>query len=187
MYQFIIEDAAALWNAVSGSYIELALANEGDTPDVYLYLKRELKDAPFSAGYSLFSAYNDDGSPKTCEIHIAATTRSSFRGIGKTALHEFGHCLGLGHSLIPEAIMSYRLDKNDYELDIDDEAALSRLYPMDGSDPKLPPGCSVLPQRASGQVPAWVWWVALLLPLTSSFRAFGRWRPLPLQQHPREP
>jgi len=53
-----------------------------------------------------------------------------------------GHCLGLGHSLVPEAIMSYSLDKNTFALDLDDEAAVSRLYPADGSRPRLPPGCA---------------------------------------------
>jgi len=141
-YSSAIDDSADLWNNVDSSYLRLEPVTPGQTAHITVRLKSSINGGEHSAGYSTFDVYDSNG-PTHCEIYIAVDATTAYVPFAKTALHEMGHCLGLGHSLIPEAIMSYDLDKNSFGLDVDDRAAVSRLYPADGSSPKLPPGCSV--------------------------------------------
>ena len=142
----IVDESANLWNGARESYANLLALEADEQPKVRITFQRTLDGAPHSSGYSIFSR-GDDGNPTGCEIFIATQSGSSYSGKAKTVLHEFGHCLGLGHSLIGEAIMSYELDKNHFALDLDDEAALALLYPADGTAPALPIGCSIGHQR----------------------------------------
>lgn len=141
VYESIAEDAAAQWNSVEGSLVALVATTEANEK-ITIYLTEDFSGNSHSAGYALFDGSDDNG-PTHCkiEIVIGESINASFP---KTLLHEMGHCLGLGHSLIPESVMSYDLEKNGYFLDIDDVAAISRLYPADGSKPELPIGCAVL-------------------------------------------
>lgn len=141
-YYSIIQEAAELWTNVDGSALELAEASDDFDTQITIYLQRNIDDSSFSAGYTEVDDYLLDGSPKHCSIYILISDQLSFLATSKTILHEFGHCLGLGHSLVPEAIMSYNLDKNRFALDVDDEAAIARLYSDEGI-PKLPPGCAI--------------------------------------------
>jgi hypothetical protein len=143
VYQQAVVQAAEMWNDVSSSYFFYAQAAEGESAQVTINLESALTDAPFSAGYAMFDEMTTDGKPIHCNISIGLNVHNTSLELAKTVMHELGHCLGLGHSLIPEAIMGYQLEKNNFELDIDDQAAISRLYPADGSDPALPPGCSI--------------------------------------------
>lgn len=141
-YESIVDEAARLWTDVPTSYFAYAPVAPGGTAQVTVELKRALDGSAYSAGYAIFDEY-DGLKPVHCSIFVVVEDGLSDEAMAKTFLHEFGHCLGLGHTLIPEAIMSYALDKNGFELDIDDQAAATRLYPADGSEPKLPPGCAV--------------------------------------------
>ncbi len=141
-FESLIDESANLWSSTPNSYFRYARAI-GDVPaQVTINLERSIDGSAVSSGYAIFDKYKDQ-KPEHCSIFILIDDNLSTTSIAKTILHEFGHCLGLGHSLIPEAIMSYQLDKNFFGLDIDDQAAVSRLYPADGSKPKLPPGCSI--------------------------------------------
>jgi hypothetical protein len=133
-----LASAMELWSSVDSSFLQLEITEEQDE-DILVYFEEASKHEADSSGYAIFDKLNNDGSPSHCEVRIDATSLD----FKKTMLHEMGHCLGLGHSLIPESIMSYRGDINNFELDVDDQAAIARLYPADGSDPKLPQGCSV--------------------------------------------
>jgi hypothetical protein len=157
LYGPIIDDAAALWSNVPNSYFRFTPAVPGDTPQVTIYLQNAIEGGTYSAGYAIFDGY-EGKTPTHCSIYVAVTGNESMDGLAKTFLHELGHCAGLGHSLIPEAIMSYELDKNRFALDIDDEAAITRLYPADGSKPSLPPGCAVGAATTSGSA---AWWLCL--------------------------
>jgi hypothetical protein len=137
-----VDEAAAMWSGIQGSYFRYERAEDGAIADVTLHLDSALDGSEYSAGYAIFDEY-DGKTPTHCSIHVMADDRVSYRSMSKTFLHELGHCAGLGHTLVPEAIMSYSLDKNSFALDLDDEAAIARLYPADGSRPKLPPGCAV--------------------------------------------
>jgi hypothetical protein len=159
----VIEEAAGLWNDVETSYIRLARVTNGQTPQIRINLSSTIAGGEHSAGWSLMSK-DTNGNPSLCEIHVAVDDTTAYVPFAKTALHELGHCVGLGHSLIPEAIMSYSLAKNSFALDIDDEAAVTRLYPVDADSPKLPPGCAV--GTGTGNAPApWMILGLVLLPL----------------------
>ncbi|NRA44272.1 MAG: matrixin family metalloprotease [Oligoflexales bacterium] len=137
-----IHRAADLWGNVSGSLLDLSWTQDNQDALITLHLQSSINDTSFSAGYAEFDEVGEEGEPIHCSIFILVSPSFSFNSIAKTILHEFGHCLGLGHSLIPEAIMSYLLDKNRFQLDLDDMAAIVRLYPLQG-DAQIAPGCGV--------------------------------------------
>lgn len=141
-YKDLVREAAGIWSSVHGSYAELELADTGETAMVSVHYDYSITGGDSSAGYAEFDAVDDHG-PTHCVIHIAAPLGMDWEALGKTTLHELGHCLGLGHSVVPESIMSYRLDVNSFSLALDDEAAVARLYPASGSEPKKPAGCTV--------------------------------------------
>lgn len=136
-----IDEAAQIWTSVSSSY--LSLQKTENNADITINLEVNIDGSAFSTGYAIFDEMDSSNNPAHCAIYVSVAANLSYDSIRKTILHELGHCLGLGHSLISQAIMSYELDKNSFALDIDDEAAVARLYPADGSTPKLPPGCSI--------------------------------------------
>jgi len=138
----LVTESAELWSGVDTSYFRFAPAANGVVPQVRFKLQKSISGGEHSAGYSIMQK-SENGHPAVCEIYVAVDEGTAYVPFAKTALHEFGHCVGLGHSLVPEAIMSYSLAKNSFALDIDDEAAVTRLYPVDSDAPKLPPGCAV--------------------------------------------
>ena len=148
-YSAAIQEAAGKWNDVSTSYFQYRLADPGEAAQVTIHLDSVLSGVTDSAGYTEFDKYNGT-KPLHCSIHVEVDDGVSYYDTSKTFLHEMGHGLGLGHSLIPHAIMSYSLDQNEFALDTDDEAAVSRLYPADGSRPRLPLGCAVGAGQRSG-------------------------------------
>lgn len=139
-FRGLVELAASLWNDVPSSYVSLQETIVEGQEQIKVHFESHLESAPFSSGYATFDAKDEDG-PKHCTIRISTSVQSTI-SLLKTILHELGHCLGLGHSLIPEAIMSYDFSKNAFATDLDDMAALTRLYPV-GGHPKLPRGCGV--------------------------------------------
>jgi hypothetical protein len=173
-YSFLVDDAARLWTNAEGSFLEITPTDGERTAQITVHFRTSLDDAPYSAGYSQFDQLNEDGTPAHCSIFVQASSSSSFLALGKTILHEFGHCIGLGHSLIPEAIMSYKLDRNGFALDLDDEAAVARLYPADGSDPELPPGCQVGRSRTRNNHIGELFWLLLLGQLSASILSIDR-------------
>jgi hypothetical protein len=166
LYGTSVSLAANLWNDVATSYIHLAKADEGAQAHITIRLEKSLTDATFSSGFAEFDELEDDGTPLHCLMTVGAGDAQSITSISKTILHEFGHCIGLGHSLVPEAIMSYRLDKNSFALSVDDRAAASRLYPQNGETPRLPKGCAMGSFSSTRRPPkdkkAGVTWVLLL-------------------------
>lgn len=147
--------SAELWNSVKNSAIILAPVSDGQVANVSIYFDGSIDGGDKSAGYTVFDQV-ENGVPVHCSIHIAASLSS----IDKTILHELGHSIGLGHSLIAESIMSYQLDINKFALSLDDEAAVSRLYPMDSHNAKLAPGCAI--HAASPQAGNPLIWLAFL-------------------------
>lgn len=171
VYASAVDDAAQLWTDVPGSYFAFEPVADGAVAQVTINLDSAIEGGAYSSGYALFDGY-EGNKPSHCSIHVTVDSSVSYNGLAKTILHELGHCAGLGHTLIPEAIMSYDLEKNSFGLDVDDEAALVRLYPADGSKPKLPPGCAVGPdQKGFGPL---LLALFLLLPLAGAIRGSNR-------------
>lgn len=154
-YQGAIEEAIGLWNGVPASYFTYDRAQATQAAQVTLHLQSVIDGGQYSAGYAIFDEY-DGVKPSHCSIYVSVGDNVGYTAMAKTFLHELGHCLGLGHSLIPQAIMSYKLEENSFALDVDDQAAAARLYPADGSDPKLPPGCAVGPPRTGDRTLVWL-------------------------------
>jgi len=165
-YRTLVEDAASQWSRVPSSYLQLEQVADEDHAHITVNIKSHLSGARFSSGYAIFDERDEQG-PLHCLIEIV--DGGSTLGLAKTILHELGHCVGLGHSLIPESIMSYQLDKNRYGLDTDDRAAITRLYPADGSAPQLPPGCAIRAHTSWPEVSSWLFMVLFCLPLMVCF------------------
>jgi hypothetical protein len=139
--------AAETWSSVDKSLLKILPTDGTRSAQITFNFKSTIEGGDMAAGYSIFDEL-DDGRPIHCSITIAAGPSSDHYNLTKTTIHELGHCLGLGHSLIPESIMSYNLEKNSLSLSADDRAAISRLYPLNGSGPKLPPGCAITGETA---------------------------------------
>jgi hypothetical protein len=138
----VAEAAASLWTDVEKALIKLEPASADHPAQITVYYETSIGGGDTAAGYSIFDRV-ENGAPVHCSVHIAANDSTDFDGLHKTTLHELGHCLGLAHSLMADSIMSYHLDVNSFALSLDDEAAISRLYPVDGSKSKLAPGCAI--------------------------------------------
>jgi hypothetical protein len=137
----IIDHAAQLWSGVPETNIQLIPCY--DNEQILITLHRTLTKEPYASGYAEFDQIDANNLPLHCSMHIKVDLSYSVRGIAKTILHEMGHCLGLEHSLIPQAIMSYHSEQNRFALDLDDRAAIGRLYPLDNEAMKLPVGCGI--------------------------------------------
>ena len=155
----VVNEAADLWSDVPLSALHLAPSDTENPASITITLRRTIADSSTSAGYAVFDKYQSE-KPLHCTANILIEEGLTLP-TAKTILHEMGHCLGLGHSLIPEAIMSYSLDKNDFALDTDDKGAIARLYPENNQNPKLPPGCSISNSRYTSLPATWL----LLIPL----------------------
>ncbi len=141
-YESMIEQAADLWGQVPGSYFKFKYVPLEETPQVTIYLRSSLSGVRDTAGFTMFDEYDGD-KPKHCSIYVLVDPLTADYWMGKVFLHELGHAAGLGHSLVPEAIMSYSLDANNFALDVDDFAAIAHSYPTNGEKPRLPLGCSI--------------------------------------------
>jgi hypothetical protein len=155
----LVDEAAEIWSNVDTSGLRLTPSDPNLTEQIKIVIVSDMSEAPYSAGYSSFDGFDAKSRPTHCTIKILSSL--SYMSFAKTVLHELGHCIGLGHSLIAEAIMSYELSATEFALDTDDIAAVSRLYPIDGSEPEIPLGCAIQQKTGRSSVPFWL----LILPV----------------------
>ncbi len=171
----LVDEATLIWSNVEGSSLRIRIANPDETEDILVTINSTIEGSQYSAGFSIFDEVSKDGKPVHCRIDILDDL--GYDGFSKTILHEMGHCVGLGHSMVPESIMSYDLDKSSYELDLDDKAAIIRLYPEDGGQPRLPPGCSIGTSASTSGFSPFVLLLPVLLNLRRRKRATRLDRP----------
>lgn len=165
----LVDESAEIWSQVEGSRLKLVKASEWKSAEISIYFDPSIAGGATAAGYSIFDNVKD-GVPQHCTIRIAASENMISENLSKTTLHEIGHCIGLAHSLMPQSIMSYNLDRNQFALSVDDKAALTRLYPMDVRHPALAPGCAIGHQRA--QPNPLIYLAILLAPLLGNLIRF---------------
>lgn len=149
----IVDESANIWSAVEGSLLRVKIADENHAPQITIYYDNTITGGESAAGYSIFDSVSN-GEPEHCSVHIAVDSGVDAENLSKTTLHELGHCLGLAHSLMPESIMSYNLERNSFALSTDDRAAMSRLYPADGHRERLAPGCAIGTRPSNSMQPA---------------------------------
>lgn len=162
MYTNMVSETANIWSSVVTSYLKLEPARSDEAAQITLNFNETIQGGESAAGYAEFDEEAESG-PLHCSIYIAADSAMDWESLAKTTLHEMGHCIGLGHSLVGASIMSYQLDKNSFALALDDKAVVSRLYPKDASKPKLPPGCVLQSTKDSGHSLRWFELVILVL------------------------
>ena len=138
------------WQEVASSYISFIEAPTYEEAQITIALNSKGVGS-FSSGYAEI-ATDGNGRMSGCHLELLVGETVSYETFAKTSLHELGHCIGLGHSLVSHSIMSYELDKSEFNLDTDDIAAVTRLYPSDGSKPALPQGCSVSGARGGSSL-----------------------------------
>ena len=155
----IVDQSSEIWGNVDGSLIKILPYDAKHPAQITIHYDDSIAGGDAAAGYSVFDDVTN-GVPNHCSIHIALSNTDT-EALSKTTLHELGHCLGLAHSLMADSIMSYNLERNRFALAIDDEAAISRLYPSDGSDPRLAPGCAVGTSPPSAR--HWLDFIALFI------------------------
>ena len=163
-YASVVDAAASIWNDVPTSLINLSPGEFGEAM-ITVKLTQKSSANRFSAGFAKFDKKNNKG-PQHCTMEIFINPQKPIFSASKTILHEFGHCLGLGHSIISESIMSYEMSKNSFALSTAAHAAISRLYPLDGGPGKLPPGCAIGHGRIGSKKNIAIW---LILPLFCAF------------------
>lgn len=138
--------AAEQWSEAEDSYINLVrIDDDGEGEQITITLTDQFSGHSRSGGFAIFDRWGDAG-PEHCriEVPIVFPMRSGFP---RTVLHEIGHCIGLGHSLVPESVMSYDLKASGFNLAVSDLAGAAMLYPADGSPPTPPLSCGVIHGR----------------------------------------
>jgi len=132
-----IGEALTEWSTVSGSLLQLTTT--GTQADAQIVIGVGAQTNGFSSGFASPS-YNSDGELVGCTVTLGSGSLTATSDQARSlVLHEVGHCLGLVHSTVRSAVMSYRAAAS--HLTDDDRLSLVRLYPADGSQ-DLPMGCA---------------------------------------------
>jgi hypothetical protein len=144
----IAQAAVQQWQDVSSAYITFTQVAPGASDAIQIEVLSSLSNS-FAGGQAI-ATWNADGEITACQIEISdgALSNGDADYAQMLLAHEFGHCLGLGHSIANHAVMSYREPSST--LTADDRFALTVLYPEDGAS--LPMGCAstALPPKSGG-------------------------------------
>ena len=140
--------AVAQWENVDSAYITFRQVTVEEGGDIRFTILDSLSNS-YAGGQALVS-WDAEGiiqSPCLIEVLAEALNKGSSDYRRMLLTHEFGHCLGLAHSVVNGAVMSYRQPGPD--LAFDDRYALTLTYPS--SEASLPLGCATLARGSHGR------------------------------------
>ena len=163
----LVHQAFAEWSEVEESQLRLLPAPPRRVEDILVVLTEQADPSGDSSGFAEFDKLSSEGELNHCRLKIFSYLSLSAESFKKVSLHETGHCLGLGHSLVPQAVMSYSFDTNHGSLDLDDRAALVRLYGRQ-KGPETPPSCGMAGVFLAREASRSNFWYGLLFPLVLS-------------------
>lgn len=169
-----IRNAASAWSSVPSTYVSLIETNDSAAAEIVFTAPGGTLSTASAAGQAI-PELNSDGTLSGCTVEFSDdVVTASNENAWVVVLHETGHCLGLAHSVVSGAIMSYRPGT---VLNADDEYAITVLYPKGGvSD--YPLGCASVGPRAgaAGRGARIVLWfeVVLFLVAWRFRRAFSK-------------
>lgn len=143
-----IQRAFQTWQAVSGSALTFQQVQQNQNPDILIEWRLAsdpdlnmtggiLAHADFPPG---FRVIGDNVNALPLPLHfdesetwVDGAVANSF-DIESVAVHEIGHCLGLAHSAVTEAVMFRSANANGTKrvLDADDLGGIRTLYPNEG-------------------------------------------------------
>lgn len=129
------------WEAVDSSYVSFTEVSGESSAQIKVIVTQSNPLVPAVASYH----FNSQGFMEECFVLVgsdAATKGYPSQYLESVIVHEIGHCLGLHHSFMSDAVMSYRAS-SPTDLALDDRFHLTLLYPSDGNS-SYPMGCATI-------------------------------------------
>ncbi len=163
----MIQASFADWAAIPTVYVSFTQVSAVDTANIIVRI-----GSVSSGAGAANTQLNGSGNITSCTIDISSDETPT----KNTVQHETGHCLGLAHSVMPGAVMSYR--DGGATPTLDDQYALTLLYPRDNAN-SYPMGCATISEDRDGGGPSGPTPLALLAPLAIMMAGFAAWRSAP--------
>ncbi len=133
-----VQSAFSDWAAIPTVYVTLTQVMSAGQANIVVKLLSSI--SPAGASGVAHTTMDSGGYITACELDIS----QEYTVTKNTIQHESGHCLGLAHSVVSGAVMSYR--DSGQTPTVDDEYALTLLYPKDSSV-GYPAGCATISKK----------------------------------------